>query len=111
MQQNNSVILHGEAMVFASSIPSDATPIQVDGPYLVIADSETTGNHHVIDAVPGVSFLEHQGRRFMRASVPTKVRCLHKQRHDDVVISPGDYEFGTQQEYDPFTANMRAVRD
>lgn len=106
-----NVILHGEAMVFQSEIPAGAKQLKISGQYLIVADSETTGNHHVIDNGPGVKFFEHEGRRFMRSSAPTKIRCLHEKRHDAVTLDPGTYEFGTQQEYDPFAANMRAVRD
>ena len=109
--KKQEVILHGECMVFASEIPAGATPLEVKGEYLIVADSETTGNHHVIARAEGVEFLEHQGRRFMRNSKPTKIRCLHENRHDAIVLEPGQYEFGTQQEYDPFAENMRNVRD
>lgn len=105
------VIVHGECFVFQSEIPTGAKPLKVDGPYLIVADSETTGNHHVVDAIPGVSFFEHEGKRYMNSSVPTKIRCLHENRHDAITLDPGVYEFGTQQEYDPFAANMRNVRD
>ena len=105
------VILHGECMVFQSEIPSDAKPMTVGGPHLVVADSETTGNHHVVDCGPGVLMLEHEGRRFMRNSEPTTIRCIRADRHDAIEIPPGDYEFGTQQEWDPFAENLRNVRD
>jgi hypothetical protein len=105
------VILHGECMVFHAEIPDDAQPITVAGDHLVVADSETTGNHHVVDFRPGVEFLEKEGRRFMRNSVPTNIRCVHAARHDAITLEPGCWEFGTQQEYDPFAENMRNVRD
>jgi len=111
MSPKTDVVLHGECMCFASEIPAAATPLVVDGPYLIVADSETTGNHHVVDRKKGVEFLEHEGRRFMRNTVPTKIRCLHPQRHDEITLEPGQWEFGTQQEYDPFAENMRNVRD
>jgi len=104
------VILHGEAMVFQSEVPFDAKGINVND-YLIVADSETTGNHHVVDKKEGVSFFEKRGTRYMKNSVPTKIRCLHPQRHDAIEIPPGQWEFGTQQEYDPFAENMRNVRD
>lgn len=105
------VIIHGECFVFAADIPADAKPINVDGAYLIVADSETTGNHHVVDRKEGVQFFEKEGRRFMRSSKPTQIRCVHANRHDAITIEPGTYEFGTQQEYDPFAENMRNVRD
>lgn len=97
-------------MIFQSEIPSEAVRININS-YLVIADSETTGNHHVVDASPGVQFFEKGGKKYMRNTKPTKVRCLHKDRHDEITINPGDWEFGIQQEYDPFAENMRNVRD
>ena len=106
-----NVILHGEAMVFETAIPTNAKPLVVEGPHLIVADSETTGNHHVIDRGPGIEFLEHDGRRFMRNTRTAKIRCLHENRHDTITLNPGEYEFGTQQEYDPFAENMRNVRD
>lgn len=105
------VILHGECMVFAAEIPADAQPLNVIGPYLIVADSETTGNHHVIDRAEGVEFFRSGERRFMLNTKPTQIRCLHEKRHDAVTLDPGTYEFGTQQEYDPFAQNLRNVRD
>lgn len=108
---NPEVILHGECMVFAGEIPPTAQPLPCEGPYLIVADSETTGNHHVIDRVEGVEFFQDGGRRFMKNTKPTQIRCLHEKRHDSITLEPGTYEFGTQQEWDPFAANLRNVRD
>lgn len=106
------VVLHGECLVASNAtIPADAKLIDVKGEYLIVADSETTGNHHVVDRVEGVQFFEKDGTRYMRNTKPTEIRCLHANRHDAITLEPGTYEFGTQQEYDPFTANMRNVRD
>lgn len=105
------VILHGECMVIETRIPEDAVEFEVEGPYLVVADSETTGNHHVVDRKKGVKFFRVGERRFMRNTVATKIRCVHKDRHDDVTIAPGEHEFGTQQEFDPFAERLRKVRD
>lgn len=98
-------------MVFAAEIPADAKALKVAGPYLIVADSETTGNHHVIDRKPGVKFFQAGDRRFMKSTEKTQIRCLHADRHDAITLEPGTYEFGTQQEYDPFAENMRNVRD
>jgi len=105
--------LHGEAMIFESKLPDDAEPLAVDGPFLIIADSETTGNHHVVDKKAHVKFFKSKDgtRRFMQALKPTQVRCLQENRHDTITLDPGVYEFGVQKEYDPFTENLRNVRD
>jgi len=111
--QHNSVILHGEAMIFGSALPEDVTEITPSNKeYHIIADSETTGNHHVIDAVPGVRFFKSKkGTTYMQNDKKTAVRCVLKDRHSAITIAPGTWEFGIQQEYDHFAQNLRAVRD
>jgi hypothetical protein len=106
-------ILHGEAMIFGSILPEDVTEITPSNKeYHIIADSETTGNHHVIDAVPGVRFFKSKkGTTYMQNDKKTAVRCVLKDRHSAITIAPGTWEFGIQQEYDHFAQNLRAVRD
>ncbi len=104
------VILHGECMAFPSEIPAEAQKMNV-GEYVIVADSETTGNHHVVEAVAGADFYENGGTIFMENSEPTEIKCLHEDRHDSIELQPGTWEFGSQQEYDPFEKNLRAVRD
>jgi len=111
----NEVILHGECMVFDSCIPANAKKIsknKIKNGYIIVANSETTGNHHVVDVVDGVDLYEDdKGTIFMENTVPTNIRCLHKDRHDTEIIAPGTHEFGSQQEYDPFAARMQNVSD
>lgn len=109
--KNNEVILHGEAMVFASKLPSKLKKIKKQ-PYVIVAPSETTGNHHVVDMVDGVDFYEDdKGVLFMENSVDTTIRCVVADRHDAITIPAGTYQFGSQQEYDPYTARLQKVRD
>jgi hypothetical protein len=111
--KKNEVILHGECMIFQSSIPSSAKQLNKSKTgYVIVADSETTGNHHVVDEIEGVDFFQDtDGKLFMKNLVETTVRCLHKERHDTIRLPAGTYEFGSQQEYDPFTARLQNVRD
>lgn len=110
MKNKNDVVLHGECMIFSSDIPKGAKKKIVKN-YLIIGNSETTGNHHVVDAVEGVDFYESDGKLYMNSKAATQVRCLHADRHDTKTLAPGSYEFGTQQEYDPFAARMQNVSD
>jgi hypothetical protein len=73
-------IFHGEAMIFGSALPQDATEITPSNKeYHIIADSETTGNHHVVDAVPGVRFFKNDaGTTYMQNKNETAVRCVLK---------------------------------
>ena len=78
---------------------------------LKIANSETTGNHHLVENIEGCEFYELDGVRYMKNSNPTNVKCVLTDRHDTFEIPAGTWEFGTQKEYDPFTARMQNVRD
>lgn len=113
--KNNETILHGEAMLFRSNIPTNAKKVITNNKFIIVAPSETTGNHHVVDVMDGVDFyeVENNGERtlYMNSTVPTNIRCVHPDRHNSIVIPAGTYEFGSQQEYDPFTARMEKVRD
>ena len=110
--EKNKVILHGECMVFPSEMPASATPMVVTGDYLIVADSETTGNHHVVDNYQGVDFFQaEEGTVFMKNTEPTSIRCVMENRHDAITLEPGTWEFGVQQEYDYFSDSHRAVRD
>lgn len=112
--KNNEVILHGEAMIFPiSKIPSDAKGIKASNEsFHIIADSESTGNHHVIDSKKNVEFfVGKDGVMYMNAKEPTSVYCVHADRHSPIEIPAGTYEFGIQQEYDPFSEEIRKVRD
>jgi hypothetical protein len=109
---NKEVILHGEAMLFPSELPADAVEIKpTNAQFHIIADSETTGNHHVIDMVPGTKVFKSGNRLFVKNSKPSKVRCVHPQRHNEIALEPNVWEVDRQQEYDHFTQNLRAVRD
>jgi len=108
------VILHGEAMLFqVTEIPSSAKKIKSSHQsYHIIADSETTGNHHVVDCDESMEFfMDENGSMFMRNEKPTQVRCVQANRHTEIPLAPGTWEFGIQQEYDHFAQHLRQVRD
>ena len=113
MKKQNKCILHGEAMIFESVLPADVQEIKPSHEnFHVIADSETTGNHHVVDAKEGVRFFRSKtGTMYMKNKKETSVRCVLKDRHDAITIAPSVWEFGIQQEFDHFAQNLRAVRD
>lgn len=111
--KNNQVILHGEAMIFKSKLPETAKKIvTTNESYHIIADSETTGNHHVVDVDEGVEFyMDENGTMYMVNEVETSVRCLMENRHSTVPLETGTWEFGVQQEYDHFAQHLQKVRD
>ena len=104
-------VLHGECIIHKSSLPKSAKKIKTQGKYYIIAESEQSGNHHVIDLKDGVEFYEHEGTLYMKNDVETDVRCVVKDRHDNITLEPNVWEIDKQQEYDYFTLSHRAVAD
>lgn len=105
-------VLHGECLIFEAKIPQDAVKENTkNSGYEIIADSETTGNHHVIDLEPGIEFFKKGETRFVKNSKPMNVRCLHADRHDTIQLPAGEYQIGYQQEFDYFEMAKRNVRD
>lgn len=101
---------HGECQIVETSIPAQAKPFHPEMP-LKLADSETTGNHHLLDAPEGCEFYELDGVRYMRTPEPATVRCVLPDRHDSIEIPAGEWEFSIAQEYDYLAQAARNVAD
>ena len=107
-------IVHGECVLHESKIPSDAVQENHDGKgFVIIADSEVTGNHHVIDLPKsgGVTFFTKEKTRYMRNTVPAQVRCVVSDRHTVIPLKAGDWQMGIAQEFDYAAMAKRNVRD
>jgi hypothetical protein len=112
MNTKPKMYLHGECKIIQrNALPEGCLPKNVDLPFLIVADSETTGNHHVVETGTGVNFFDQGGTIWMVNEKPTNVKCVHADRHDTIEIPSGTWEFGTQKEYDYFTEELRNVRD
>mgnify|MGYP001353405197 FL=1 len=110
--KNQKIHLHGECIISSiEKLPANVKPLKVDKGYLVVADSETLGNYHVIDNKQGVQFYQNDEVRYLVANIETEVRCLHEGRHDRIKLEPGVYQLGIQQEFDYFEMASRNVRD
>lgn len=106
-----NAILHGEVILHKSTLPTGAKKVSTKGSYHIIASSETSGNHHVIDVHDGVEFYEKDGVLYMKNEVSTDVRCVVKERHDNITLDPGVWEIDKQQEFDYLTMEKRNVAD
>jgi len=112
MKKPSQAVLHGECILFSvSRLPKGAVKEEINGNYVIIANSEVTGNHHVVDLAPGVEFYKKGEKRFIKNKVPTTVRCVVADRHSDISLTPGVWEVDYQKEYDYFTEALRNVRD
>lgn len=111
--------LHGECILREAMLPKGAiqqqlTPAELvnDGEAAIIAASEVTGNHHVVDLEPGVEFFTHNSERYVNSvDKPIKVRCVIAERHSTMELPPGTYKIGFQKEYDYYAQEMKNVRD
>lgn len=77
-----------------------------------LADSETTGNHHLLESKEGVELFEDaNGILWLKNDVPTDVFCAVRERHDNITLEPGIWEIDTAQEYDHLSDMTRKVSD
>jgi len=105
-------VIHGETIVNKiNKLPKGIKKVELKGKYQIIANSEVTGNHHVVDLVEGVEFYEKEGTLYFKNEKETQVRCLIKERHDAITLEPGVWEVGFQQEYDYLKDEKRNVAD
>lgn len=111
------VWLHGEVVIKKTKgvIPSGAKKLKpIDGVYK-IADSESTGNHHLLEEIEGCDLYEKDGVFYLKTQEKAIVRCVDEKRHDAIEIDPCDTDeiliFDRQQEVDHLTDEVRAVAD
>ena len=114
METKKRVICHGECVILqCDTLPADAIAETQTGCFTIVANSEVTGNHHVIDNKPGVTFLNSPktGKRYMNSSVDTSIRCVMAERHTEIPLPAGLYEMGIAQEFDYLSQAKRNVAD
>ncbi len=105
-------ILHGESQINKiARLPQGVKKIKTKGSFHIIAESETSGNHHVVDIHDGVEFYEKDGTLYLKNDTKTQVRCVVKDRHDAITLEPGTWEIDFQQEYDYISEETRRVAD
>ena len=106
-------VVHGEVNFYRTngSIPKLAKKIKPTNGSYIVADSETTGNHHCVKDNTDVELFEKDGILYMVNKQPTEVFCIDKSRHDTIEIPSGTWEIHPSQEYDYLSEEIRAVRD
>ena len=106
------IYLHGEVLIKESNqaIPEGAKLVKPINNQYKLADSETTGNHHLLEHEPGMEVYEKEGMFYISFGKEGTVKCVDTKRHDTIKI-PGRSTSDFQQEYDYVTDEARAVRD
>ena len=103
---------HGEVVITRiKAIPAGVKKVKAKNKAYKLADSETTGNHHMLQAKDGVELYEKDGVLYLKNDVPTDVFCVVKDRHDTETLAPGVYEIDRAKEHDYLTGMKRNVSD
>jgi len=107
-------ISHGEVNFFktGNEIPLGAKRIDPKNGMYIVADSETTGNHHYIEDTGGVELFELNGILYMRNTTSVNIKCVVESRHDTIELEPSPcWEIERSLEYDYLTEEIRYTKD
>jgi len=106
-------IFHGEVTIHKiSEMPKDLKAVKkFNKNAYKLADSETTGNHHLLEAKEGVELYESNGVLYLKNDVPVNVYCAIASRHDAITLEPAIWEIDKAQEHDYLTGMKRDVSD
>lgn len=105
---------HGEVLLIKADVmPKDLKKVKLfNKKYYKLADSETTGNHHLLESKEGVELFEYtSGVLWLKNDVPVDVFCAIKERHDNITLEPGIWEIDRAVEHDYLTGMTRKVAD
>lgn len=115
---------HGEVNLFeVDGIPSTAKRVDLttnpailnllDGAVgFKIADSETTGNHHLVKLNDQIALFEDtDGTLYIRNLTPTTVECVDTARHDTCELPPSTWKRDVSREFDHLEGLLRRVAD
>lgn len=102
--------LHGEAiLITVDALPKGAKKLPHNGD-LIIAASETVGNHHrIFCEEKEATMYEKDGILYLKVESPVGVVCADK--HDKAVLEPGFYQIDKQREWDYIGQMERQVAD
>ena len=110
----NKTFFHGECVINkVAKLPEGLKKSKLfNNKSYKLADSETTGNHHLLQAKKGVELFEDSnGVLWLKNDVPCDVFCAIEARHDNITLEPGIWEIDRAQEYDYMTDLTRKVSD
>lgn len=104
--------LHGEVCVKKiTKLPNGLKKINPKDNCYIVADSETTGNHHCIEANEQCKMYENDGVLYLKNDTPVKIFCVDQSRHDTEVLPVGIWEINRANEYDYLSEMTRKVED
>lgn len=107
------VYFHGEVTIISGAkMPAGLKKLADKNGRYILANSETSGNHHVLVAQDGVDVYEGiDGTLYLHVEDEATVKCVLENRHDAQVLPTGDYIVKRKVEYDHLTQTPRVVAD
>jgi len=107
----SKLIQQGDVLIFTNAtLPADAKAVQPVHGRVVLAEGEVTGHAHVADLMrfPGTALFESPSGRFLQAL--TDIEIVHEE-HKTVRVPKGIHQIRIVKEVDPFTEEIRSVKD
>lgn len=109
----NKAFFHGEVVgkKIDTSVPKSAKKLKAKNGFYIIANSESTGNHHIVIEKDGVELYEKDGILYIENKTEANVECVIKERHDSIALEPGVWEIQRANEYDFLKEEKQKVAD
>lgn len=107
----SKLIQQGDVLIFTNAqLPSDAKEVAHVNGRVVLAEGEVTGHCHAASVMdfPGTKLFTSSSGTFLMA--PTDIDVVHEE-HKVVRVPKGVHMIKIVKEVDPFTEEIRAVRD
>ena len=105
------VHFHGELCILeVEEIPAGGNKLDTQKDYK-LADSENTGNDHMLATHNAMAMYGFDEDVYLETREEAKVYCLLKDRHDDLILPPGNYKITPAKEYDHLKQEKRNVVD
>ena len=113
------MVIHGEAIFYEIETPIEFSDLavvkgQYVGDKLIVANSETSGNHHVME-VKQSDIRERLEQLYINNTEELIISCIQRNRHDAIVLPiPQANHIWVRtiaQEHDHITEEKRNVAD
>lgn len=91
-----------------TAIPTTAKKVSPTLRGYVLAEGETTGHAHTLEALDTCEMFSDGASLFLSLTVPQKIR---HEEHKEIELPAGKYKIGIVREVDPFENEIKKVQD
>lgn len=111
--KNTQIIRHGEAILYPTTLPTDAILSEESNKYIVVHSE--TGHHHVLETLDmsKIKIYTHMGDKYLE--VPSEAKLWHQKSGNDVhtthKVTPTVYKVIIKREFNYFENAIKSVRD